>query len=165
MSVALRFATADDCATILRFIRELAEFEKLAHEVIATEDRLRTTLFGETPAAEVIIATLDDAPVGFALFFTNYSTFLAQPGLYLEDLYVTPSARGAGIATALLATLAQLVVARGYGRFEWSVLDWNENAIALYRKLGAVPQDEWTVQRLTGDALAALAARAVLVPR
>ena len=147
----------------MRFIRELAAFEKLAHEVVATEDALRATLFGAKPSAEVLIATLEDAPVGFALFFTNYSTFLAQPGLYLEDLYVTPSARGRGIATAVLATLAQLVVTRGYGRFEWSVLDWNENAIALYRKLGAVAQDEWTVQRLTGGALLALAQRATAV--
>ena len=160
MNITLRFATVDDSATILRFIRELAEFEKLAHEVVATEQMLRDTLFGQRPAAEVLIATLDDTPVGFALFFTNYSTFLAQPGLYLEDLYVTPSARGHGIGTSILATLAQLVVARGYGRFEWSVLDWNESAIALYRKLGAVAQDEWTVQRLTGNELRALAQRA-----
>ncbi|HEY4176306.1 MAG TPA: GNAT family N-acetyltransferase [Kofleriaceae bacterium] len=159
MTTALRVATAADVPAILGFIRDLAEYEKLSHEVVATEDTLRATLFGARPAAEVIIAELDGAAVGFALFFTSYSTFLAKPGMYLEDLFVRPVARKRGVGSALLAALARIAVDRGYGRFEWSVLDWNEPAIKLYRSLGAVPMGEWTVQRLTGAPLAALAAK------
>ena len=154
----IRLAHADDCATILGFIRDLAEYEKLIHEVVADEAVLRATLFGARPAAEVLIAQDDvDGPVGFALFFTSYSTFLGKPGLYLEDLFVRPAARGKGFGKALMIELAKICVARDYGRFEWSVLDWNEPALAFYRSLGALPQSEWTVQRLTGTPLAALA--------
>lgn len=155
--LAIRFAVTNDCATILGFIRDLAEYERLAHEVVADEQALRMTLFGVKPAAEVLIAELAGAPVGFALFFTSYSTFLAKPGLYLEDLFVRPSARGKGVGAALMASLARICVQRHYGRFEWSVLDWNEPALKFYAALGAKPQSEWTVQRLTGDALEALA--------
>ena len=160
MDLAIRIARADDCATILGFIRDLAEYEKLAHEVVADETQLRATLFGARPAAEVLIADLAGEPVGFALFFTSYSTFLAKPGLYLEDLFVRPSARSRGVGGALMAALAKVAVERNYGRFEWAVLDWNEPALKFYRSLGAVPMAEWTVQRLTGAPLAALAARA-----
>jgi GNAT superfamily N-acetyltransferase len=161
MDLAIRIAHADDCATILGFIRDLAEYEKLAHEVVADEAQLRATLFGARPAAEVLIAELAGEPVGFALFFTSYSTFLGKPGLYLEDLFVRPTARSRGVGGALMATLAKLAVERNYGRFEWAVLDWNEPALKFYRSLGALPQAEWTVQRLTGAPLAALAARAL----
>jgi GNAT superfamily N-acetyltransferase len=157
--LAIRAARATDCATILGFIRDLAAYEKLAHEVVATADTLRATLFGDRPAAEVVIAEQDGAPVGFALFFTSYSTFLAQPGLYLEDLFVQPAARGQGVGLAVMAHLAGICVERGYGRFEWSVLDWNEPALRFYAALGARPQAEWTVQRLTGEPLAQLARR------
>ena len=155
----IRIARADDCATILGFIRDLAEYERLSHEVVADEAQLRATLFGAQPAAEVLIAEQAGAAVGFALFFTSYSTFLAKPGLYLEDLFVRPAARGAGIGAALMVKLAKICIERDYGRFEWSVLDWNEPALKFYRSLGAVQLTEWTVQRLTGAPLAALAAR------
>ena len=155
--LVIRFAVASDCATILGFIRDLAEYEKLAHEVVADEHMLRMTLFGVKPAAEVLIAELAGAPVGFALFFTSYSTFLAKPGLYLEDLFVRPTARGKGVGAALMASLARICTQRHYGRFEWSVLDWNKPALDFYASLGAKPQSEWTVQRLTGDAMKALA--------
>ena len=157
MDVTIRIARADDCATILGFIRDLAEYEKLAHEVVADEAQLRATLFGARPAAEVLIAERANEAVGFALFFTSYSTVLAKPGLYLEDLFVRPAARGAGVGGALMAACAKLCVERNYGRFEWSVLDWNEPALKFYRSLGAVPMSEWTVQRLTGMALSDLA--------
>jgi GNAT superfamily N-acetyltransferase len=156
-NLSIRFAGAADCAAILAFIRELAEYERLAHEVVADEAQLRATLFGERPAAEVLIAELGGAPVGFALFFPSYSTFLGKPGLYLEDLFVRPVARGQGCGLALMSALARIAVARGYGRFEWSVLDWNEPAIKFYGQLGARPQSEWTVQRLVGAPLSALA--------
>ena len=156
----IRFARPDDCATILAFIRDLAEYEKLAHEVVADEAALRDTLFGARPGAEVLLAELAGEPVGFALFFPSYSTFLAKPGLYLEDLFVRPAARGRGVGVALMAALARIALDRGYGRFEWSVLDWNAPALAFYATLGAKPQSAWTVQRLTGAPLAALAARA-----
>ena len=136
---------------------ELAEFEKLKHEVVATEDQLRETLFGETQYAHVIIAELDHQPVGFALYFYNYSTFLGKPGLYLEDLYVTPEARGKKVGKKLLVKLAQSALENNCGRFEWWVLDWNKNAIDFYRSIGAVGMDEWTVQRLDGQALIDLA--------
>lgn len=155
----IRFATVEDVPAILGFITDLAAYEKLSHEVVADEAALRATLFGTRPAAEVLIAELDGAPVGFALFFQSYSTFLAKPGLYLEDLFVRPAARGKGVGSALLAALARIAVERNYGRVEWSVLDWNEPAIKLYRAIGAVPMSEWTVNRLTGAPLAKLAER------
>lgn len=155
----IRPATVADCPTILAFIRELADYEKLLHEVVADEAALRDKLFGPRPAAEVLIAELAGEPVGFALFFTTFSTFLAKPGLYLEDLFVRPAARGKGVGAALMVALARIAVERDYGRFEWAVLDWNEPAIKFYASLGATPQTEWTVNRVTGDSLRALAAR------
>lgn len=140
-------------------IRALAEYEKLAHIVVATEDQLRRTLFGPHPAAEVLLAYLNGEPVGFALFFPNYSTFLAQAGIYLEDLYVKPHARGKGAGLALLKELARIALERGCGRVEWAVLDWNEPSIQFYKKLGAVPMDDWTIFRLTSEPLMKLAAR------
>ena len=157
--LSIRFATASDCAVILSFIRELAAYERLAHEVTADEAQLRATLFGARPAAEVLIVELGGAPVGFALFFPSYSTFLGKPGLYLEDLFVQPAMRGRGCGLALMSALARIAVARSYGRFEWSVLDWNEPAIEFYEQLGARPQSEWTVHRLVGAPLSALAER------
>lgn len=157
MTLRLRPAARDDVPLILDLIRALADYEKLAHECVASADALAATLFGEHPAAGVVIAECDGEAAGFALFFTSYSTFLARPGLYLEDLFVYPHRRGRGVGLALMRHLARLAVERGYGRFEWSVLDWNAPAIAFYRRLGAVPMDGWTVQRLTGDALRALA--------
>jgi GNAT superfamily N-acetyltransferase len=156
VSLLLRPATIDDVPQILAFIRGLADYEKLTHEVEATEEKLRATLFPRDgrPAAECILAYLDAAPAGFALFFTNYSTFLAKPGLYLEDLFVLPELRGRGIGKALLLHLAKLANARGCGRMEWTVLDWNEPAIAFYESIGAVRKREWQICRLTGAALA-----------
>lgn len=156
---AIRPATAADCPIILAFIRELAEYEKLLHEVVADEAALRDKLFGPRPAAEVLIAEVAGEPVGFALFFTTFSTFLAKPGLYLEDLFVRPAARGKGVGAALMVALARIAVERDYGRFEWAVLDWNEPAIKFYASLGATPQTQWTVNRVSGDSLRALAAR------
>jgi GNAT superfamily N-acetyltransferase len=157
-AITVRSATVHDVPLILQCIRGLADYEQLAHECVATETRLRDTLFGTRPAAEVQIAQVDGEPAGFALFFHNYSTFLAQPGLYLEDLFVEPRFRGLGVGKALLARLAALAVERQCGRLEWSVLDWNVDAIGFYEKLGARGMTEWTVHRLTGDALTALAA-------
>jgi GNAT superfamily N-acetyltransferase len=151
-------AQEGDVPQILGMIRALAEYEKLSQTVVATEEKLRTSLFGQNPAAEVLLAQTAGECLGFALFFTNYSTFLAKPGLYLEDLFVKPHARGRGIGKALLLRLAQIAKDRDYGRVEWSVLDWNEPAIGFYKKLGAVPMDEWTVFRLTGDSLERAAA-------
>ncbi|HEX9668313.1 MAG TPA: GNAT family N-acetyltransferase [Thermoanaerobaculia bacterium] len=151
-------AVAADLPLIHRFIRELADYERLLDAVTATEEKLRRTLFGPRPAAEVVLAYDGDEPVGFALFFPNYSTFLAQPGIYLEDLYVRPEARGRGVGRALLVHLARLAVERGCGRLEWAVLDWNESAIRFYKGIGARPMDDWITFRLTGDALARLAA-------
>jgi GNAT superfamily N-acetyltransferase len=150
-------ASASDVPLILGFIRDLAAYERLAHEVVATEDRLRATLFGDRPWAEVVIARENGRPVGFALYFANYSTFLARPGLYLEDLFVRPDARGRGIGRRLLAHLARTAVERGWGRLEWRVLDWNAPAVEFYRRLGAVPLEDWTVFRVTGPALERLA--------
>ena len=143
---------------ILTLIRELAEFERLAHEVVADESLLRDALFGgPQPAAEVLLGfEADGAPMGFALFFQNFSTFLARRGIYLEDLYVRPDKRGRGLGRSLLTRLAQLAVARGCGRLEWAVLDWNENAIGFYKKLGARVMDDWRICRVTGDALQTL---------
>jgi len=157
--LTLRFATEADVGIILAFIKELAEYERLSHEVTADEDTLRASLFGGRRVAEVLIADLRTAPVGFALFFHNFSTFLGRPGIYLEDLYVKPSMRGQGIGTALLSFLGRLTRERGCGRLEWAVLDWNEPAITFYRNLGAQPLDDWTVFRVAGPALHALADR------
>ena len=155
--ILVREASAADVALILAFIRELAEYERLSHEVVATEDGVRESLFGERPYAEVLIAEHDGSPAGFALFFHNYSTFLGRPGIYLEDLYVRPEFRGAGIGKKLLVRLARLARSRGCGRLEWWVLDWNEPSIGFYEKLGAVPMDDWTVYRVSGPALEDLA--------
>ncbi|MFT3897677.1 MAG: GNAT family N-acetyltransferase [Thermomonas sp.] len=160
--VTIRPATADDVALIAQLIRELAEYERLADAAVATEAGLREQLFGERPAAEVLIAEADGEPAGFALFFHNFSTFLGKRGLYLEDLFVRPAFRGLGLGKHLMAALARIAVQRDCGRFEWSVLDWNEPSIAFYRRLGAVGMDEWTVQRLEGDALHALASHDAL---
>jgi GNAT superfamily N-acetyltransferase len=159
MTTQIRPATERDVPLILDMITALAEYEKLAHAVTATQETVRESLFGAHPAAEVVIATVGDEPAGFALFFHNYSTFLAQPGLYLEDLFVKPAFRGHGVGRALLQHLAAVAVERNCGRFEWSVLDWNEPAIGFYKKLGAVPLEDWTIFRVTGDALKRLAAR------
>ena len=179
----LRAAELRDVAAIVQMIRDLAEFEQLGHLVQVTPEKLRPQLFGEKPAAEALVAELGDgggsgsgsssgksggggggggAIVAFALFFTNFSTFLAQPGLYLEDLYVKPEHRGQHIGKALLARLAALAVERGCGRFEWSVLDWNERAIRLYENMGATVMPDWRICRVSGDRLAALGALAAL---
>jgi GNAT superfamily N-acetyltransferase len=155
--LVIRSAVAADCASILQFIRDLGEYERLSHEVVASEDTLRATLFGARPAAEVLIAEYNGTAAGFALFFHTYSTFLAKPGLYLEDLFVRPTHRRHGIATALMRRLARLAVARDCGRFEWSVLNWNQPALDFYRRIGAVSMSDWTVQRVTGEALLNLA--------
>lgn len=147
------FATESDVPEILAFIRELAGFEKLTHEVQATEARLRESLFGEKKYAEVLLLEEEDRRVGFALFFHNYSTFLGVPGIYLEDLFIRPESRGKGYGRRLLAYLAKLAVERGCGRFEWSVLDWNQSAIDFYLSLGSRPLSEWTAHRVTGEAL------------
>jgi GNAT superfamily N-acetyltransferase len=157
--LTLRFAGPSDAGTILGFIKELAEYERLSHEVVATEDTLRSSLFEGRQVAEVVLAELTGKPVGFGLFFHNFSTFLGRPGIYLEDLYVTPAMRGKGIGAALLSFLGRLARERGCGRLEWAVLDWNEPAISFYKKLGARAMDEWTVFRVTGPALSALADR------
>lgn len=158
MSLLIRNAVREDAALILRFIRALAVYEKLEDSVVADEEKIRRTLFGDKPYAEVLIAEWNGEPAGFALFFHNYSTFLAKPGIYLEDLFVDPAFRGKGIGKALLSSLARIAVDRDCGRLEWSVLDWNEPAIGFYKKLGAVPMDEWTIFRVTGTALTDLAA-------
>ncbi|HEX7440396.1 MAG TPA: GNAT family N-acetyltransferase [Caldimonas sp.] len=149
----LRPAEPADVEAIVGLIRGLAEFEKLTHLLRVTPDTLRPHLFGPRPVAEAFVAEAGGAVVGFALFFTNFSTFLAQPGLYLEDLFVTPSQRGRGIGEAMLTRLAKLAVERGYGRFEWSVLDWNENAIRFYERMGATVMPDWRICRIAGDAL------------
>ena len=149
----IRFADAADTPVILRFIRALAEYEKLEHECLADEASLRAQLFGPRPYAEVLLIEEDGAAHGFALFFHNFSTFLAKPGIYLEDLFVDPAQRGRGYGKALLAKLAGIAVERGCGRLEWSVLDWNKPSIDFYLSLGARPMDEWTVYRLDGPAL------------
>lgn len=148
-----------DVPVILKFIRDLAEYEKLSHLVVVTEGNIREHVFGANAVAEVLVAYWNDRPVGFALFFRNFSTFLGQAGIYLEDLFVEPEHRGKGIGKALLKRLAGIAVERGYGRLEWSVLDWNAPSIQFYRSLGAVALDDWEVYRLTGDALTRLALR------
>jgi GNAT superfamily N-acetyltransferase len=152
-TIEVRPATARDVPTIFGFIRELADYEKLSHAVVATEPLLRQHLFGPNPAAEVLIGLLDGVPVGFALFFRSFSTFVGRPGIYLEDIYVQPHCRGAGVGTALLKAVARLAAERNCGRLEWSVLDWNTPSINFYKKLGAVPMDEWTMFRVSGEAL------------
>ena len=154
--VVLRDATDRDVPDILRCIRALAEYERLAHECVATEALLRETLFGADPSASVVLAVQGRDVVGFALWFRSYSTFLAQPGIYLEDLFVFPSHRGRGVGRRLLAHLARRAVERDFGRLEWAVLDWNADAIRFYESLGAIPMADWTTFRLTGDPLAAL---------
>ncbi|ATB42629.1 acetyltransferase [Cystobacter fuscus] len=153
----IRSATAEDVPVIARLIRALAEYEKLSHQAVLREEDLKQHLFGERPHAEVVLAEEAGTVVGFALFFHTYSTFLARPSLYLEDLFVLPEHRGGGHGKALLSHLARLAVERGCGRFEWSVLDWNAPAIAFYESFGAVPLKDWTVFRLTGEALTRLA--------
>jgi GNAT superfamily N-acetyltransferase len=153
MGLLIRGATAADVPELLRLIGELAEYERLRHQVVASEAQLAAALFGPRPEAEALLAELDGAPAGFALFFHNFSTFLGRRGLYLEDLFVRPAFRRRGVGRALLVQLARLAVERGCGRFEWSVLDWNQPAIDFYRSLGAEPLSDWTVFRLTGDAL------------
>jgi GNAT superfamily N-acetyltransferase len=154
----IRAATEDDAPVILSLIKELAEYERLSHEVVATEETLRDSLFGERPVAEVLIGDLEDETVGFALYFYSFSTFLGKPGIYLEDLYVRPTYRGMGFGRTLLIHLAHLAQERGCGRLEWSVLDWNQPAIGFYKGLGASPVSGWTVYRVTGEALDDLAA-------
>jgi GNAT superfamily N-acetyltransferase len=157
MTSNLRSATKDDVPVIAELIRGLARFEKLEHEVVMTEELLASALFGDRPYAEVVLAEDDGRPVGFALFFHNFSTFLGRPGIYLEDLFVLPEHRGSGIGRMLLAHLARLAVERGCGRLEWAVLDWNRDAIQFYERLGARPNSDWTVYRLAGEALTGLA--------
>ncbi|MEO5866715.1 MAG: GNAT family N-acetyltransferase [Sphingomonas sp.] len=158
MNASIRPAAPDDVATVLRFVKELAVYEREPDAVVATEDTLRAALFDDR-SAEALIAELDGAPVGFALYFHNFSTWLGRKGLYLEDLYVTPRARGAGVGKALLRHLAGIALDRGCARFEWAVLDWNTPAIDFYRAMGAEAMDEWTVQRVSGEALVELAGR------
>lgn len=153
IELSIDVARAGDEAVLLRLIRELAEYERLLPDVVTTEALLRQHLFGEQPAAEALVARLQGEPVGFALYFTNFSTFLGRPGLYLEDLFVLPEHRGRGYGARLFRRVAQIAVERECGRMEWSVLDWNEPALDFYRRMGAQPMSEWTVQRLTGEAL------------
>lgn len=158
MTITIRPATVADLATICAFIRDLADYEKLTHAVRFDEATLERHLFGPRPMAEVLIGELDGMAQGFALFFHNFSTFEGRPGIYLEDLYVRPSARGGGLGKALLAALAALAVERDCARLEWSVLDWNEPSIRFYRSLGAIPMEEWTIMRMQGPVLHQLAA-------
>ncbi|MBX7184501.1 MAG: GNAT family N-acetyltransferase [Vicinamibacteria bacterium] len=155
--LTITIATEGDVAQILTFIKALAEYERLADSVVATEEGLRATLFGPRPYAECVIARWNGEPAGFALFFHNYSTFLGRPGLYLEDLFVKPELRGKGVGRSLLSYLANIALERNCGRLEWSVLDWNASAIGFYRSLGAEPLEEWTIFRLKGEALSRLA--------
>jgi GNAT superfamily N-acetyltransferase len=156
-TVTVRPALQHETPLILQLVRELAEYERLEAQMVADEQQMQAALFGPRPYAEVVFVCWEAEPVGFALFFHNFSTFLGRPGIYLEDLFVRPTFRGRGLGRRLLTWLAELAVARGCGRLEWSVLDWNAPAIGFYRRLGAVPLDEWTVFRLTGPALEALA--------
>lgn len=160
MSATIRAATHEDVGAMLALMYELAEFEKLTHLFIATEDGLRDALFGARPSAEAIVAERDGRMIGYALFFHNYSTFLGRRGLYLEDLYVKPTERGTGLGSKMLRYLAALAVERQCGRFEWSVLDWNQPAIDFYQKMGATVLPDWRIVRMTGDALDQLAASA-----
>ena len=157
MALEIAAATIEDVPLILRFIRELAEYEKRLDEVVAGEAELRRSLFADPPQAEVLLARVDAEAIGFALYFHNYSTFLGRRGIWLEDLFVRPQWRGRGVGRRLLQRLAQIALERDCGRLEWWVLDWNDDAIAFYRRLGAVAMSEWTVQRLAGEALKRLA--------
>jgi GNAT superfamily N-acetyltransferase len=156
--LTLRLARREDAALIVEYIRELAAFEQLAHECHASEGLIQTWLFGAAPRAHCLLAEWAGSPAGFALYFYNFSTFLARPGIYIEDLFVRPDFRRKGIARSMFRHLAQKALAEGCGRLEWWVLDWNTDAIAFYASIGAVPMDEWTVQRVTGEALVQLAA-------
>ena len=156
MTFRIEPATDADVPLVLRMIRSLGEYEKLSHEVVATESKLRDALFGRRPYAEVVIGYAGDEPAGFALFFHNFSTFLSAPGLYLEDLFVEPAWRGHGLGRLLLTHLAKIAIDRGCGRMEWSVLDWNDPVIGFYTRLGAKPLADWTVFRLAGDTLTSL---------
>ncbi len=162
MSVRIRPATPQDVPLLCQLIRDLAAYEQLEHECRVTPQGLHDAIFGPRPSAKALVGELSGVPEGFALYFTNFSTFLAKPGIYLEDLFVRPHARGSGLGKALLSTLARIAVDQGCGRVEWSVLDWNEPAIGFYKRLGAVPMSEWTVFRLTGEALRDVA---TLAPR
>jgi GNAT superfamily N-acetyltransferase len=157
MTIEIRFAERSDVPLIVRLIKALAVYERLEQVVVANEDKVERALFGPRPYAETLIAEDGGQPVGFALFFHNFSTFLAQPGIYLEDLFVEPEQRGKGVGRALLVRLAQIAVERDCGRLEWAVLDWNKDAIAFYERLGAKPNEDWTVYRLTGEPLRSLA--------
>ena len=156
--IEIRRATIDDVPLLLRLIKELAEYEKLLDSVTGTEDQLRQNLFGPRPAAEALIGSIDQTPLGFALFFQSFSTFLCMPGIYLEDIYVRPEARGRGLGKAMLRAVARIAVERECGRLEWAALDWNAPAIGFYRKLDAVPMSDWTTFRVTGETLEKLAA-------
>jgi GNAT superfamily N-acetyltransferase len=156
-ALAVRPARADDVADLVSLVRELAAYERALEQAIATEADFTRDLFGPSPRVHALVADVDGTLIGYAIYFLNYSTWLGKHGLFLEDLYVRPAHRGLGAGTALLRALAQECVDHGYGRFEWSVLDWNEPALGFYRSLGANAMDEWTVQRLTGDALGRLA--------
>ena len=156
---SIRIATVNDMPLVLRFIKDLADYEKLPHEVTATEELLRRNLFTERKTAEVLLASEGENNVGFAVFFHNFSTFLGKPGIYLEDVFIRPEFRGRGYGKALMIYIARLAKERDCGRFEFSVLDWNKPSLDFYRSLGAVAMEEWTVQRMTGNAIAALAAQ------
>ena len=158
LPIDIASATVADVPLVLRFIKALAEYERMTDQVVATEESVRESLFGGRPSAEAAIARVNGDPAGFAVWFYNYSTFLSRPGLYLEDLFVLPECRGRGVGRALLQHLARVAVSRGCGRMEWAVLDWNDLAIRFYLSLGAQPMSEWTVYRLTGDSLKRLAA-------
>ncbi len=155
--ISIRKGVVEDCELILNFIKQLGEYEKLSHEVVASTSQLADTLFSDKPYAHVLIAEYDNKPVGFALYFYNYSTFLAKPGLFLEDLFVLPEMRGKKVGKSLLVYLAKVALENNCGRFEWSVLDWNQPAIDFYRSIGAISMDGWTGQRVTGDSLTYLA--------
>ncbi len=154
----IRNSSIDDCELILGFIKELAEYEKLSHEVVATPETLAKYLFGEKSYAQVLIAEYQHTPVGYALYFHNYSTFTGRPGIYLEDIYIQPAMRGKGFGKSILSWIAKTAVDQNFTRVEWSVLDWNEPSIKFYRSIGAAPMDGWTVQRLDGEELANFAA-------
>ena len=158
LPIDIASATVADVPLVLRFIKALAEYERMTDQVVATEESVRESLFGGRPSAEAAIARVNGDPAGFAVWFYNYSTFLSRPGLYLEDLFVLPECRGRGVGRALLQHLARVALSRGCGRMEWAVLDWNDLAIRFYLSLGAQPMSEWTVYRLTGDSLKRLAA-------
>jgi GNAT superfamily N-acetyltransferase len=157
MTLSIAPAVPSDAQLVLDLVKELAEYEKLSHDVVATVDDVRSSLFGDKPSAECLIARVDGVPVGFAIFFHNYSTFLARRGIYLEDLFIRPAHRGSGYGRALLAEIARIAIDRKCGRLEWAVLDWNAPAIAFYEKLGAREMKEWRLHRLTGEGLEALA--------